>query len=76
MGSTSGRAARTLFLDDTPSGNGLVGSSHMLLNEIHTPRRKAERKVRAKTRNNGWKLREDLAYFEPTRTPLVRSCFP
>lgn len=76
MGSTSGRAARTLFLDDTPSGNGPVGSSHMLLNEIHTPRRKTERKVMAKTRNNGWKLTEDLAYLERPRTPLIRSGFP
>lgn len=82
MGSTSGGAARTLFLDDTPSGGILaprhtpVGSSHMLLNEIHTPRRKTERKVTAKTRNNGWKLTEDLAYLERTRTPLIRSGFP
>ena len=74
--STSGRAARTLFLDDTPSGNGPVGSSHMLLNEIHTPRRKTERKVTAKTRNNGWKLTEDLAYLERTRTPFSRSGLP
>ena len=71
IGSTSGRAARTsLFLDDTLLGNGPAGSSHMLLNEIHTPRRKAERKMTAKTRNNGWKLAEDLGYFERTRTPF------